>query len=100
MGYRRPLRDIVDAEVVLSVEKELDDSLGPIRPVPKQPQVTQRLFRTSEFTLFLAQLVRELDEHLPVPVPLMLRQSEDAGYIVILGRFLLLREVADGMTAC
>lgn len=81
----RPLRDVVYADVVSGVEQQVDDDLGPVRAVSQQAEVAKRFFWTAKLALFLAQLVRELDEHLAVAVPLVLGEGQDAGDVVVLG---------------
>ena len=85
MGDRCLLRDVVDAHVLGCVHEEVDDGLRPIRAVAQEAEVGERLLRAPELPLALGQLVRELDEELAVPVPLVLRERQDTGDVVVLG---------------
>jgi len=68
----RPLGDIVNAQLVRCVVKQVHDGLGPVRSVTEQSKIAERLLWAAKFALLLAQLVREFDEQFAVPVPLVL----------------------------
>ena len=51
------LRDVVDADVLGRVHEQVDDRLRPIRAVAQEAEVTQRLLRTPELSLDLAEFV-------------------------------------------
>jgi len=89
MGDRRLLRNIVDAQLLHSVDQQLDNRLSPVGPVTQQAQVRKWLLRTSQFAFFLAELVGEFDQDFTVSVSLVLGESEDTGDIVIVSGFLL-----------
>ena len=93
------LRNVVDANIVRSVEEEVDDGFCPVGAVAQQAQVTKWLLRASEFAFLLAELVGERDQQFAVSVALMLRECKDTRHIVIVCALLLLREVANDMTA-
>ena len=65
-------------------EENIDDGFRPIGSVAQETKVRQRLFRAACFTLLFTELVGELDKQLPVAMALVLRQGEDASYIVVL----------------
>lgn len=93
------LRDIIYANLVLTLQNRLDDLLRPIRPIPQQPEITQRLLRAAQLILVLAEGVGEFDEQLSEAVPLVLRKGEDTGDVVVLGTFLFFGEVSDEVAA-
>lgn len=72
MGYRRLLRNIVDAQLLCSIDQQFDDSLSPVSSVAQQTQVRKRFLRTSKFAFFLAELVGKFDQDFAVPVSLVL----------------------------
>lgn len=47
------LRNVVDANIVVCIEQELNDSLGPVGSVTQKTQVTERFFRTAELAFLL-----------------------------------------------
>lgn len=98
MGDRGHLRDIIHANLVLTLQYRLDDLLCPIRPIPQQTEITQRLLRTAQLVLMLAEGVGELDEEFAETVPLVLREGENAGHVVVFGGFFFFREVANEVT--
>ena len=61
MRDRCHLRDIVHADLVMTLQYCLYDLLCPICPVPQQSEITQRLLRTTELVLVLREGVGELD---------------------------------------
>lgn len=93
------LRNVVDAQIVLRIKQELDDLLRPVRPVTQQPQVAKRFFRTPQFALLLAELIREVDQQLSIPMTLVLGKRQYARDIVIFRRLLLFREVSNDMAS-
>ena len=99
MGYRRLLRNIIDAQFLCGIDQQLDDGLSPVGSVTQQTQVRKRFLGTSEFAFFLAELVGKFDQEFAVSVSLVLGQSEDTGDVIVVGRLLLFREIADYMTA-
>ena len=91
MSDRRFLRDVVNAQLaVRGIDQKFNYSLRPICTVTQQPQVTERFFWTAKFPLLLAQLIGELDQEFSISVTLMLRESQDAGDVVVFSGFFLL----------
>mmetsp|Transcript_13380 Transcript_13380/g.54017 ORF Transcript_13380/g.54017 Transcript_13380/m.54017 type:complete len:575 (-) Transcript_13380:98-1822(-) len=92
----RELGQVLDAHhrpgFILEDREELP---RPVAAVRHQPEVRQRSLRGPDLALLLAQLVREGDEHLPVPLALVRRQRQDARQVVSLLGALLLAEVPD-----
>ena len=78
------LGNVVDRHVFCHTQQEFDNDLGPVGAVTEQAQVGERLLWTAELLLDLRQLVGELDEELPVSVPLVLGESEDTRDVVAL----------------
>jgi hypothetical protein len=72
MGYRRLLRNVVDAQLFCGVDQQLDDSLSPVGSVTQQAQVRKRFLRTSEFPFLLAEFVGEFDQEFTVTMSLVL----------------------------
>lgn len=71
----------------------------PVAAVTEPSQVGQRLFGTADNAFASRQLVAECDQQFAVALPLVGRQDQDAGHIVVLGRVFLLRKVADYVRA-
>mmetsp|Transcript_13381 Transcript_13381/g.54027 ORF Transcript_13381/g.54027 Transcript_13381/m.54027 type:complete len:489 (-) Transcript_13381:661-2127(-) len=96
----RELGQVLDAHhrpgFILEDREELP---RPVAAVRHQPEVRQRSLRGPDLALLLAQLVREGDEHLPVPLALVRRQRQDARQVVSLLGALLLAEVPDHVVA-
>ena len=99
MGDRRLLRNIVDAQFLCSIDQQLDDGLSPVGSITQQAQVRKRLLRTPQFAFFLAELVGEFDQEFTVAVSLVLGEGKDTGDVVVVGGFLLFREITNDMTA-
>ena len=72
MGYRRLLRNVVDAQFLLGIDQQLDDSLSPVGSVAQQTQVRKRFLGTPKLALFLAELVGKFDQEFTVTVSLVL----------------------------
>lgn len=70
----RLLCNVINAELVGCIEDEFHDDLGPICPVPEEPQITERLLRASKLPFLLAEFVREFDQQFAVAMTLMLRK--------------------------
>ena len=94
------LRNVPNLQIILlgMLGKESEKDVRPVRAVRYLPQITQRLLRTAGLALPLAQLVRQADNELAVAALLILRKGQDTGQIVLLGRHLLLGEVAHNMS--
>jgi hypothetical protein len=77
MCYTRLLGDVVDAELGFALrtllDKQLDDRLCPISSVSQKSKIGEWFLWGAELALSFRELVRELDEELAVPEPLMLR---------------------------
>lgn len=97
MGDRCLLRNVVDAQLLRSVHQQLDNGLSPVGSVTQQTQVRKWLLRASQLAFFLAELVREFDQEFPVAVSLVLGESKNTGNVVIVGGFLLFREISNNM---
>ena len=92
-------RDLRSIAVVssLDAQQDLQYGVGPVGSVAQQAQVGQRLLRASRLPLELGELVAELYEELAVTLPLVGRQGEDAGNVVVLAALLLLAEVTNNV---
>ena len=97
MGDRCLLRNVVDAQLLRSVHQQLDNGLSPVGSVTQQTQVRKWLLRASQLAFFLAELVREFDQEFPVAVSLVWGESKNTGNVVIVGGFLLFREISNNM---
>ena len=100
LGDERRVRDLLDAHVVAALHEIADDDLRPVGAIAEQTQITERLLRAARLLLLPAQSIGKLDEQLPEPMTLMLRQREDTGNVVSFGALLLFREVAHHVASC
>jgi len=89
------LAHILDGDVAAMLAQDLQQHLRPITAEAQQTQIGQGLFRRPHLAFLLGQFVREGDEKLPVTFALERRQGKNAGQVVLVGRILLFREVAD-----
>lgn len=107
---RRHLRDVDETEhLLVRLGQQLDQlckshTLSSLTLLPKamvrnMPQIRQRLLGRAHFLLDLAQLVRELDHEVPVPLALVWRQRHNARQVVAQLAALLLAEVAHQVIA-
>ena len=97
MGDRSLLRDIINTQLLRGIDQQLDNGLSPVGSVTQQTQVRKWLLRASQLAFFLAELVGEFDQQLAITVSLVLGESEDTGDVIIVGRFLLFREISNNM---
>ncbi len=91
--------DLPAAFAVLAVLFVLDDHVGdgfgPVGAVAEEAEVREGLFGRAELGFAFGELVAEGYEELSEAFSLVLREGEDAGYVVAFGRFLFFAEVAD-----
>lgn len=73
MGYRRLLRNVVDAQLLCGIDQQLDNSLSPVGSITQQAQVRKGFLGTSKLAFLLAELVGKFDQEFTVTMPLVLR---------------------------
>lgn len=88
---------VVPVVLVHSSENHLEESGRPITPVGEQSQIGERFLRRSALALDFGEFVGEFYEQTTVTLALIRWKYENAGHVVVLGRFFLLGEVADNM---
>jgi len=81
------------------IHQHAHDGFLPVGSITQEPEIRERFLRGSELAFSLRELVAEGDEEPAVTFALVLREREDAGDVVALGRFLFLGEVADEVAA-
>ena len=87
------------AVVLFVFDEYVGDGFGPVGAVAEEAEVREGFLGGAELGLALGELVAKGDEELAEPFALVLRQGQDAGEVVALGRLLFLAEVPDEVAA-
>lgn len=96
--------DLLDRDLAFAVvlagrlfvlDEDVGDGLGPVGAVAEEAEVRERFLGRAELAFAFGELVGEGDEEFAEAFSLVLRQGQDAGYVVAFGRFLFFAEVAD-----
>ena len=85
--------EILDGHGSLSILEYVQQHPRPVATVAQLPQVRQRFFRGAKTLLYLGEFIAESNEKFPIAFPLVRRERENAGNIVILRTFLFLNHI-------
>ena len=85
--------------VLFVLDEDVGDGFGPVGAVAEEAEVREGFFGRAELGFAFGELVAECDEEFAEAFALVLREGEDAGYVVAFGGFFFFAEVSDQMAS-
>ena len=81
-----------ELDFAASVQDVGEDDVLPVAAIGHEPQVRQRSLGRPHLLFPPSKQVAEVDDHVAIAFPHVLRQNHDAGEVVVLRRLLLLKK--------